>query len=399
MMTNDELIEEYIISRNLKPRTHQHLKTILTLYSNFQEMTLYDLIEEADHEEDLRIRWKKRTLKRRLTNFLNFLTQKYNISSVKSYMTRVKSFYYHHEIEIGKLPKINEKNAIVSKPIKFTDLPDKETIKQAVEMANPVMRAIILFMLSSGMSRVDTLKISINSFLEATKSYHNSNDIHEALDIMLQLDEDIIPTFESEREKTNKYFITFCTPEATLEIIHYLKYRLSRGGWDYDSPLFKIDSNYFSLKFAELNDALGLGKAGGSEEHEGYNVFRSHMLRKFHASHLKKAGMDMYSVNILQGKSNNSVDEVYFLEDTEKLRKDYIKFMHSLYIFTDVNEITVESEEILEIKKENRELKEVNKNYQKIIEDIDSRIERKISEAIGDFDSEISEEEFDDLFS
>jgi integrase len=181
---------------------------------------------------------------------------------------------------------------------------------------------------------------------------------------MLSSDLDIIPTFESNREKTNKYFITYCTPECTKEILHYLKYRLSRGNWNKDSKLFKIDGNYFTLKFDELNTALGLGKAGE------YNVFRSHMLRKFHASHLRKAGMDIYSINILQGKSNNSVDEVYFLEDTKQLRKDYIKYMHSLFIFTDVHEITVESEEVLLIKQEN----EMLRKRQEKLEDISRRV-------------------------
>lgn len=383
MMTNEELIQDYIISRGLKENTYYTMKSVLTLYSEFNEMSLKDLLEEADTEEEKGIRWKKRTLKKRLINFQNYLHKQYNISSVKSYMTRVKSFYSHHEIAIGKLPSINEKNAIVSKPIKYTDLPTHDIIKQAVEMANPVMKAIILFMSSTGMSRVDTLKLTINDFLKATKDYHNDNNIRDAIETMLHLEIDIIPTFERKREKTNKFFITFCTPECTLELLHYLKYRISRGNWNHNSKLFKIDDNYFSLKFDELNTALGLGKAGGTDEKEGYNVFRSHMLRKFHASHLRKAGMDLYSVNILQGKSNNSVDEVYFLEDTEQLRKDYIKYMHSLFIFTDVNEITVESEEVLEIKKENDKLISENSMLKEQNERI-SNLERIVLGGVSD---------------
>ena len=80
--------------------------------------------------------------------------------------------------------------------------------------------------------------------------------------------------------------------------------------------------------------------------------------------------MDIYSINILQGKSNNSVDEVYFLEDTKQLRKDYIKYMHSLFIFTDVHEITVESEEVLLIKQEN----EMLRKRQEKLEDISRRV-------------------------
>ena len=364
-MTNDELITEYITTRGLKTNTYQTMKTVLTLYSSFNEKTLQELLDEADTEEEERTRWKHSQLKKRLTGFQNYLIQHYNVSTVKAYMTRVKSFYNHHEITIGKLPSINTKNAIVSKPIKYTDLPTHEIIKQAVEMASPVMKAIILFMSSTGMSRVDTLKLTLNDFLKATSEYHNQDNIKDAVNEMLSSDLDIIPTFESNREKTNKYFITYCTPECTREILHYLKYRLSKGNWIYNNQLFKIEGNYFTLKFDELNNALGLGKAGQ------YNVFRSHMLRKFHATHLRKAGMDMYSINILQGKSNNSVDEVYFLEDTTQLRKDYLKYMHSLFIFTDVHEVTVESEEVLLIKQEN----EMLRKRQEKLDDISRRLE------------------------
>ena len=365
MLTNENLLEEYILSRGLKKNTYYTMKSVIDLYCKLNEKTLQELIEEADKEEDEGIRWKHRTLKKRLTLFQNYLIQHYNISTVKSYMTRIKSFYNHHEITIGKLPNVNERNAIVSSPIKYTDLPTHEIIKAAVEMASPVMKAIILFMSSTGMSRVDTLKLTLNDFMKATREYHNSDNIRDAIDEMLSSDLDIIPTFESNREKTNKYFITYCTPECTREILHYLKYRLSRGNWNKDSKLFKIDGNYFTLKFDELNTALGLGKAGE------YNVFRSHMLRKFHASHLRKAGMDIYSINILQGKSNNSVDEVYFLEDTKQLRKDYIKYMHSLFIFTDVHEVTVESEEVLLIKQEN----EMLRKRQEKLDDISRRLD------------------------
>ena len=39
------------------------------------------------------------------------------------------------------------------------------------------------------------------------------------------------------------------------------------------------------------------------------------------------------------------------------LKEEYIKHMHSLLIFSEVREITVHSEEFLELKKENDELK------------------------------------------
>ena len=82
------------------------------------------------------------------------------------------------------------------------------------------------------------------------------------------------------------------------------------------------------------------------------------MLRKFHSSNLSNAGMDRYLINVLQGKSNGAVDDVYFFEDENQLREEYIKHMHSLLIFTEVKEVTVHSQEFLELKKENEMLQE-----------------------------------------
>ena len=105
------------------------------------------------------------------------------------------------------------------------------------------------------------------------------------------------------------------------------------------------------MKFEELNKALQLGRKGS------YNRLRGHMLRKFHASNLEKAGMPRYLINVLQGKSNNAVDDVYFFEDENTLREEYLKYMHELTIFTETYSITVESEEVQLIMKENQELK------------------------------------------
>ena len=94
------------------------------------------------------------------------------------------------------------------------------------------------------------------------------------------------------------------------------------------------------------------------------------MLRKFHASNLSKAGMDRYKINVLQGKSNNSVDDVYFFEDEEALRNDYLKYMDCLLIFTDVKEVTKYSPEYQKVLDENKILKENLNKINSIEEDI-----------------------------
>ena len=110
---------------------------------------------------------------------------------------------------------------------------------------------------------------------------------------------------------------------------------------------------------SQLNDALGLGTVGGKPEEgiKGYNRLRGHMLRKFHATNLKKHGMDSYSINTMQGKSNGAVNDVYFFADEETLLKEYMDAIEGVLIMTDVKEYNVYSPEYVQMQSENEELK------------------------------------------
>ena len=76
-----DLISEYCVSNGLKKSSTQAITYMLKHYERFQEVTLQELIEEAESEEDQGIRWKRRTLKRRLINYTNHLQQTMMYSS------------------------------------------------------------------------------------------------------------------------------------------------------------------------------------------------------------------------------------------------------------------------------------------------------------------------------
>jgi len=363
MITNNEYLTEYIHTRGLSQKTQYTIKSVLNHYTTYQETNLYDLLLEADQEEEAGIRWKKRTLKKRLTSYMNHLRTTMDINSAKTYFSIIKTFYRHHEIEIGTLPNWNLRNSKTFEPITYADLPDKEIIRTAVEMSNPKMRSIILFLASTGMSKVDMRNISIKSFINSTSSYHNSNNISDVVAELLDYNKPIIPTWKLRRSKTNKYFITFNTPETTVEILKYLQYRLEQKNITPNDKLFPINEHYFTRKFEELNDAMQLGKIGA------YNRFRGHMLRKFHSSQLSKAGMDRSKINVLQGKSNGKVDDVYFYEDEEALKNDYVQHMSELLIFTQVEKI--DSPAVLEVKKENQILKSKLEDLEQLKSDVE----------------------------
>lgn len=357
-MNNKDYAHEYIQTRGLKPSGEYKIWTILEHYSQYQNLTLQELLDEADQEEEHGIRWKRRVLKQRLINYMNYCKTEMLLSSAKTYFNTIKAFYNHHEIEIGTLPRWNVKNANLPEPITSKNMLDKNIIREALKIANPVMRCIILTSASSGMTKSDMLNLTIGDFLEATYPYHMSHNIQVAVKIMIESDIDMIPTFHLRRSKNNKYFITFISPEATVEICKYLRLRDKRNH-KYHRPLlsdvdqlFKIHQGTYTDKFNEINTSLNGGKAGT------YNRLRGHNLRKFHATSLEKYGMSRELINVLQGKSNNNVDDRYFIEDEDTLRERYIEALEGVLIYTDVKEVNKYSIEYQQLELENKEYKQ-----------------------------------------
>jgi integrase len=238
------------------------------------------------------------------------------------------------------------------------------------------MRPLILLEASSGMTRSDVLSLSVGNFIESTYSYHHSHNVQVAVDLMLKEEMDIIPTFQLRRSKTNKYFITFCSPEATVEICKYLRLRDKRNRKYHRNilsnvdQLFKINPKVYIDKFREINHQLNRGKAGT------YGQFRGHMLRKFHATSLEKHGMSRHLVNVLQGKSNNAVDDVYFIEDEDTLRNEYLKALEGVLIYTDVKEVTRYSPEYQKLEEENSEFKKREEKLNDILRRLELLEER-----------------------
>lgn len=255
--------------------------------------------------------------------------------------------YKYYDIEIQRLPRISEQSLKQTPPITFKDLPDKEVIRSAVNIASPVMKAMILFMASSGAAKAETLSLTIDTYMKSVESYCKSQDIYQIIDTLNNM-EDVVPTFNILRIKTNKYYTTFCSPEAVTAINHYLLSRTDQ--LTPESKLFKFGDVSVTLSFEKINDELGLGTIG--DDGKGYRRFRSHMLRKFHASALYNDGMALDKVNDLQGKSKNKVDSVYFMTNPEDLKLDYIEHLSAVTINEDVEKITIKSPEFLKLENE-----------------------------------------------
>lgn len=361
MRTNEEILDELHSTKNHSENTRSKFRVATQNYCEYQNLSLHELLEEADNEEDAGIRWKRRSLKRRLLNYRKYLLdQKYSKSTIRTYMTIILTFYRFFDIELQKLPPVCCSD---ESPILYKQLPTKEIIRKAVEIAKPRMKAIIVFMSSSGCARTETLSLTIGDYIDATKEYHSSENILEILECLDNID-DVVPVFNIKREKTGKYYTTFCSPEAVHYINDYLR---TRHNLNLDDPLFDVDYSVLGHDFNNINDKLHLGKI------RSYNRLRSHMLRKFHASALYNDGMARDFVNDLQGKTKNMTDQSYFFVNDDDLKAEYINHLHALQIMKEVERVTVKSREFRELEIKNIELANENTKLQVEVENISSR--------------------------
>ena len=116
---DNELIEEVHIMKNHSEGTERIYKHAVKKYTEFCGMSLTELLEEEEAEEDAGIKWKKRKLKRRLLTFRQYLLDNFSLNTVKAMFTPILVIYRYYEIELFELPQINKKAANTTAPIQF----------------------------------------------------------------------------------------------------------------------------------------------------------------------------------------------------------------------------------------------------------------------------------------
>lgn len=316
-MIANNLFKQFCQERNIKPSTVKSYMNALKDYEKFNNLTIDELIFEAKRDEDANIKLKDRKIKERLIEYRSYLlNREISANTVKTYFSKIKTFYMHFEVEMPQIPNAKYDKSYQSN---YLDLPTHEHIRQALDISPLDLKSIILFMSSSGTAKAETLSLTVRDFINACKDYHNGGNIRSVLDILSRKD-NIVPTFYLKRVKTDKYYYTFCSPEASEYIVKYLK---PRKNLKLNDKLFDFNHNQLLNKFQKINDVMDWGFKGN------YRFFRSHNLRKFHASNIC---LSAEYVDLLQGRTRKIVHETYIKTNPEKLKEIYKSAMDNVMI-------------------------------------------------------------------
>lgn len=342
------MFNQFCEERGIKNETIKGYKNSIKKYTEYYDMSLNDLLNEAIEEEDNNIKKRKRTIKQRLLQFRTHLATKTDIapSTITAHMRRITTLYTHFDVYVPKLPPLKMEDKVQTT---FFDLPTKKHISMACEIAGIRISSLILVMSSSGTGRKECAKMTIGDFITGCQQYY-SDETETLHDILLELDaceEPIIPTLYLKRIKTGKYYYTFISPEASRAIIDWLLLR-----WDMneqqktenediyqeltmEDSLWDLTIRQITYHLSNINDELSLGFKGP------YRFLRPHSLRKFHASNI---GISKENIDLLQGRSRGAVHETYIKTNPEWLREIYINHMDNVMIGEERNREVVHEE-------------------------------------------------------
>lgn len=365
-----DLLEIFLNERNSSDNTRKSYRDTVRLFERVMEESLSELVVIAEKEQANNTAWKYQTLRSQLVKFRAYLFENYKIRSARMHLTRIIAIFRHFEISVEKLPYFSSKQGETSLPINPDKLIDRNILKLCINTANPLIKAATLFMSSSGLSRVDTLNLKVNDFLNATEEYHSNTNLNDIL-IELQNCDGAVGYWQNlKRQKTGNIYYTFSSPESTIAIAQYL---LTREHLTTNSQLFRISYKYLNQMFKEINDHLNLGKNGS------YSTFTPHMLRRYHATKLIEAGMSESKVDLLQGRKPTSVAyQSYVKIKPSKLREEYILCLPHLVVEDSAavkTERDIMKMELDEVNTKNIELKNNIQYIWQELEDIKKRQE------------------------
>lgn len=343
--------------KQLKQNTIDSYLWAWNIYTEFNQQTCDELINEEITEENQNILEIHRTLNNRVNQFREYLLyeEKYTIPTKNLIITKIKSTYKHYNLYFPRLKSFNKEVQRTKK------LPTMNDIKIAIQNTNNIkLQALILFMVSSGCRRADTCELTIHDIIKATSNYHNAHNIYDVIET-LQYKDNVIPQFEAISVKTNTTYYTFCSNEAIQKILLHLKQRINNGETlTNETKVFNLAPSSISKLFRDINDKLGWGYVGKKR------FFHPHALRKRFSTELNRAGVSDNHRNLMLGHKVNILDDTYVAWDIETLKKDYMKTVNNLTITEEVSFVDLTSEDKMELIQLRHETKELNEKIRRM---------------------------------
>lgn len=332
---DEEILEKWFLIRNISSETQETYMMAVNEYTSLMKKSLNDLLFEAKKENlsDIEIMERKVTI-----NLLKFKKQLNDDGkapkTVNLYFSAIKSFYKAFNIF---LPEIIMDKGDIGLEKNFGKGLEREDILKMVGVASPRERALIYLMALSGMGQQEARDLKINILLDSASTAIGIvlRDVYDLFSHEEQVIKEVL-TLNIRRKKVKYRHQTFLPPEASREIINYLKERCY-GRNEKIRVIDNYDTIFVNNRGAELSRdsivtnfrRIGL-EAGFQKEKGSYSYWRSHALRKYFISKIINKSGNKIIADYMAGHAISSQDRTYWMAKPEDLKKLYLKALPKL---------------------------------------------------------------------
>ena len=379
----------------LSPNTKKSYNEAIKRYESFHDMTIEELVCEALDEQTERVPLHMLKLIDRIESFQESLLQEKLIhGTISTYITRIKTIYIKNRVIVPYIEPINPKQTKRKSYIEYKDILTHEEIRESLKCMRPPAQARVMAMIQGGLSNEECEQLKTTTFIKETYKYHQESDPYKALLWLSDENNPIIWVTKLIRIKTGKPYYAIFGAEAVNSIAFAKLYEanLKKNNGEIPEKLLNTNKGAFGTTCHEVNNKLNLGFTGMTYYEEmtdekgniyikspqfhniemisdidyeiikengivtistdfpntlvEYNLngnyrLRPHMLRKFHATHIRGSALTYEEQSIvsnqeideMQGRGKTSVQDTYIKSNPLEQKLIYAKVMNNLSLY------------------------------------------------------------------
>ncbi|AKB27931.1 hypothetical protein MSSIT_1212 [Methanosarcina siciliae T4/M] len=204
-LKEDKYIKAWLSGIGAKTNTREIYTDSIRAYTDFLEKTPETIILESEDDIKNGLLMRERKISSELTKFREKLEESGSAPmSIKGRLSGIRSFYRFYNIQLPVLPR----STTTARPLlKHRDIPNKKGIRDILNVADQLERAIVLTGVSSGLLVNEISNLKAQDFLDGYDP------------------ETQITTLHLIRAKVGYEFYTFLSPECSRAILDYIQWR------------------------------------------------------------------------------------------------------------------------------------------------------------------------------
>ncbi len=384
---------------NLSKNTCQSYYQAIKKYEEFNKATIDELVCEALEEQTKQIPQHMLKIIDRIEGFQDYLIREGLVyGTINLHLARIKTIYKRNRVFIPYLEPMNPKQIKRREYIEYKDILTKEEIKIALPYMRLPSQARALVIAQGGLSNEECEHLSLQQFITETEKYHQCDNIIDALKWLADENHPIIWETRLIRWKTKKPYYAIIGAEAVNKIAEAKLYEMGLPSYDGSDKLLNTHKLSFQRVCASVNKKCGFGLV--SEE----SKFRSHNLRRFHATMIRggvltyeESSITNSQIDEMQGRGKTATQDTYIKTNPLEQKLIYAKVMNNLSLYHQYDYEIADGDVIVRLHNDADENKKLKLEVKKLSDKLQEK--ERASEKVDALRKELGDDVFKEMIN